>query len=85
MITPITLSSTLSRMDAKYFGSASGNTASHPLWCEYGEVLSDSTGVEAQCHKVRVQIHACLSDQSSFGRAQSEASHVRTICRLISG
>lgn len=37
MITPITLSSTLSRMAAKNFGSASGNTASHCLWCDCGE------------------------------------------------
>lgn len=37
MITPITLSSTLSRMAAKYVGSASGNTASHSSWCELEE------------------------------------------------
>lgn len=38
-------------MAAKSFGSASGNKALHPPWCEYGEMLSNSTGVEAWCRR----------------------------------
>lgn len=49
-------------MAANYFGSASGNTMPHSVWCEYGETLSDSTGVEALClrRSVCVWMGACL-------------------------
>lgn len=63
-ITPIILSSTLSRMAAKNFSSASGNAASHFLWCECGEfsqsqqawMLSVTGGQKTGC----VGMHACL-------------------------
>lgn len=65
MLTPITLSSTLSRMAAKNFALASGNTASHFLWCECGELSQNQqawtlSGAEGQ--KQCVGMHACLGE-----------------------